>query len=142
MHKSIAGVLRWLPALLVMSVIFIASATSAPDLPDLGRLDLLVKKSGHVVIYAALAIAFWYALGWRQGARRLAWVLALLYAATDEVHQLFTPGRHGWWLDVLLFDALGALLGLWLAGMVVQRLYYSNSRSSSSSSPHSSRRSR
>lgn len=141
MPKSLAAVARWLPAVLIMSAIFIASAISAPDLPDLGRLDLLLKKGGHVVIYAALAIAYWFGLGWRRESWRTAWVLALLYAATDEVHQLFTPGRHGWWLDVLIFDALGAFLGLWLAAKVIQRVSYSNSRSSSSSSPHSSRRS-
>jgi VanZ family protein len=141
MSKTRSIVVRWLPSVLVMSLIFVASATSGPDVPNLGPLDLLVKKGGHVVIYAVLAVSYWYALGWKRDARRLAWLLAVLYAATDEVHQLFTPGRNAWWLDVVLFDALGALLGLWLAGKIRLRMDYSNSKSSSSSNPQSSRRS-
>jgi VanZ family protein len=141
MPKTRSTLARWLPSVLIMSLIFVASATSGPDLPNWGPLDLLVKKGGHVVIYALLAVSYWYALGWKPDARRLAWLLAVLFAATDEAHQLFTPGRHAWWLDVVIFDALGALLGLWLAGKIRLRMGYSNSRSSSSSSPQSSRRS-
>jgi hypothetical protein len=141
MSRLFSIVVRWVPAMLTMSIIFLFSAISAPDMPDLGPLDLLVKKAGHVIVYGALAVAFWYALGWRRDMRRLAWLLAVLYAVTDEFHQYFTPGRHPWWLDVALFDALGALLGLWLAGKILSWLSYSNSRSSSSSSSQSSRRS-
>ena len=141
MPKTRSILVRWLPSVLVMSLIFLASATSGPDLPNWGPFDLLVKKGGHVMIYAVLAVSFWYAMGWKLDLRRLAWLLAVLYAATDEAHQLFTPGRHAWWLDVVIFDALGALFGLWLAGKIRLRMGYSNSNSSSSSSPQSSSRS-
>lgn len=43
----------------------------------------------------------------------VAWLIATAYAATDEVHQLFVPGRGGQVTDVLL-DSAGALLGVWL----------------------------
>jgi VanZ family protein len=42
----------------------------------------------------------------------LAWILAVLYAATDEIHQILTPGRHPSPLDVLLFDGGGAAIAL------------------------------
>ena len=48
---------------------------------------------------------------------------AALYAATDEVHQLFVPGRSGQVSDVLL-DSAGAIAGLALLGgirFLVQR---------------------
>jgi VanZ family protein len=38
----------------------------------------------------------------------LAFVLTTLYGITDEIHQLYVPGRHGQPADVL-FDAAGAL---------------------------------
>ena len=44
-----------------------------------------------------------------------AWALAVLYASTDEFHQLFVPGRTATLRDVLI-DAAGAALGLWLWG--------------------------
>ncbi|HEY8449741.1 MAG TPA: VanZ family protein [Bacillota bacterium] len=47
-----------------------------------------------------------------------AWLLATLYAATDEWHQRFVPGRTGSLTDVGI-DAVGALLAL--AGIGVRR---------------------
>jgi VanZ family protein len=38
----------------------------------------------------------------------------VLYAATDEFHQSFVPGRKPWIWDVVVFDNLGALIALWL----------------------------
>ncbi|MBQ2251230.1 MAG: VanZ family protein, partial [Lachnospiraceae bacterium] len=37
---------------------------------------------------------------------RLAFVMTALYAATDEIHQLFVPGRAGRVTDVLI-DCIG-----------------------------------
>ena len=66
--------------------------------------------------YALLALAYWRALGFRREKRWLAWMLALAYAATDEFHQSFVPGRSPSVLDILVFDNMGALISLWLAG--------------------------
>lgn len=41
----------------------------------------------------------------------LPWAIAAVYAATDEFHQLFVPGRSGQISDVIL-DSAGALAGL------------------------------
>ena len=43
----------------------------------------------------------------------LPWLIAAGYAATDEFHQLFVPGRSGQISDVLL-DSAGALAGVWI----------------------------
>lgn len=51
------------------------------------------------------------------------WVVTTAYAATDEMHQLFVPGRSGQVSDVLL-DSAGAIAGLALLGgirFLVQR---------------------
>ena len=48
----------------------------------------------------------------------VAWGCAALYAATDEVHQLFVPGRAGLFTDVLI-DATGAAIGLLVAGSII-----------------------
>jgi VanZ family protein len=57
------------------------------------------------------------------GGRRpwLAWLLAVLYAATDELHQSLVPGRHPSPVDVLLFDNVGALVGVWLYSLALRR---------------------
>jgi VanZ family protein len=107
---------RWIPATIIMAVIFIFSSTPAVDLPNYGFWDTLVKKGGHMTGYGLLAGSYWYGLGFnRKKGCWLAWLLAVLYAATDEFHQSFTPGRHPSPVDVLLFDGGGAALALWLA---------------------------
>lgn len=43
----------------------------------------------------------------------LSWAFCILYAASDELHQLFVPGRAGLITDVCI-DSAGALLGILL----------------------------
>jgi VanZ family protein len=103
---------RWIPAILVMAIIFVSSATPSTRLPNYGFWDTLVKKGGHMTGYGLLAGAYWYGLGFDRKKGWLAWLLAVLYAATDELHQSFTPGRHPSPVDVLLFDGGGAAIAL------------------------------
>ncbi len=105
-------VIRWLPALGMMAVIFGFSSIPAAEMPHFDWADFLVKKGGHMTGYALLALGFWHGLGWAPRRRGLAWLLAVLFAVTDEFHQSFVPGRNPSWVDVVVFDALGAALGL------------------------------
>jgi hypothetical protein len=114
MSKVIQIVLRWLPSLCVMLIIFLISARLPSELPDFDWADRLVKKTGHMMGYALLAASYWRAMGFQQEKRWLAWCFAVLYAVTDEFHQSFVPGRHPSIWDVLIFDNLGALLSLWV----------------------------
>ena len=79
-----------------------------------------VRKSAHLTEYAVLALLFWRAFRKpvKNDPRPWSWRLAgigllgvMLYAATDEVHQLFVPGRFGTFHDVLI-DTTGGALGL------------------------------
>jgi VanZ family protein len=121
MQSLLRGFLRWLPAALVMTVIFMLSSVPASELPQLRNLDFVARKAAHMLGYGLLAVAYWYALDFKSDRRNWAWLLALLYAISDELHQFITPGRHPWWVDVVVFDAAGALLGLWLADWIVRR---------------------
>jgi VanZ family protein len=116
MLKPLQIVLRWLPALLMMLIIFVASAQPSSALPTFDWADRLVKKGSHILGYALLAISYWRALRFMPKKWPLAWLLAILYAVTDELHQSFVPGRFASVSDVLIFDNLGALLALWLSG--------------------------
>lgn len=77
-------------------------------------LDHLVRKTAHFVEYAVLAAAWvWHFI--MQGKRiytgaGLSILITSAYAATDEFHQTFVPGRSGQLSDVLL-DSCGALTG-------------------------------
>ena len=106
---------KWLPALLMMGIIFWFSSHPADELPNFDWADAIVKKSGHVLGYAILAFLYWYGVGVDRNKRWLAWLLAIAYALTDEFHQSFISGRHPSIWDVLIFDNIGALISLWLA---------------------------
>lgn len=114
-------ILNWVPALVVMGVIFWFSAQSGEELPVFSWADKIVKKSGHMIGYALLAFWYWYALGWQSNRRWLAWLLAVLYAMTDEYHQSFVPFRSPSVWDVLVFDNFGALISLWLTNRYMQK---------------------
>ncbi len=98
----------------MMLVIFIFSARPSSEMPSFGLLDYVVKKGGHMLGYGLLALAYWHGLGLVNGKKWFAWGLAICYAITDEIHQSFVPGRHPSSMDVLVFDNLGAILGLTL----------------------------
>jgi VanZ family protein len=112
---------NWLPAILMMCVIFWFSSQPADELPNFNWADAIVKKSGHMVGYGLLAFTYWYALDMNKQKRWLAWVFVILYALTDEYHQTFVRGRHPSIWDVMIFDNVGALISLWLTTVYIKR---------------------
>lgn len=88
-------------------VIFRLSALSSPQVP--GRFGPL----GHFGEYAILAALVFIAAGPRRGvlaAALVAVAAACGYAATDELHQAFVPGRMPDVIDWLV-DTAGAITG-------------------------------
>jgi VanZ family protein len=98
---------RWLPVVLWAAVIFALS--SVPSLSSgLGAWDVVLRKLAHLTEYAVLG-----ALLARALPELAAQWLGTAYAAADELHQHFVPGRHGALLDVAI-DATGVLAGILL----------------------------
>ncbi|MDX6512351.1 MAG: hypothetical protein QOE36_1855 [Gaiellaceae bacterium] len=96
----------WLPVLAWAGLIFALS--SIPDLgTGLGTWDLVLRKFAHATEFAILGALLLRALG-RVGP---AVFVAVLYAASDELHQHFVAGRHAAPLDVAI-DSAGVLLGI------------------------------
>lgn len=107
MQKVKRLTLQWLPLVLWMAIIFVVSHQPSDAIPRYGTWDVLLKKGGHLVAYAILAV-----LARHAGlSHRASLILALLYAITDELHQRFIPGRTGRPLDVMI-DFVGALMGV------------------------------
>lgn len=111
---------RWGFSLLMMGTIFAFSSTPGSDLPSFASFDSLVKKGGHMLGYGLLATANWHGFDFRRNRSWLAWLFAVLYAATDEFHQSFVPGRHPSPVDVFLFDGGGAAIMLLIASRFIK----------------------
>lgn len=86
-----------------------------------------VRKAAHFLVYGGLGallygdfLLFHWSRPMKAG---WAWVVGTLYAASDEIHQLFVPGRSGQLRDVLL-DSAGVAAGIllaWAVGLLYQK---------------------
>lgn len=97
----------------------------APNLElDIRSLNHIARKNAHFFAYLVLGVLVINALrvsGVRGYSRiGLALLICVLYAISDEVHQIFIPGRSGEVRDVLI-DSAGSSVGI-LVYMVVGRL--------------------
>ncbi|QQK80360.1 VanZ family protein [Salicibibacter cibi] len=84
---------------------------------DFETFHTLIRKAAHVAVYVVFGIFAVHALRVSTTAGRMrrivlwAWLLCVCYAITDEVHQLFIPGRSAEVSDVVL-DSIGAIVGI------------------------------
>ena len=76
------------------------------------QIDHVVRKSAHAAEYAVLGVLLCGVFVDSEKRRKwlVAWGISAFYAGTDEIHQLFVPGRNGNLLDVCI-DSMGALFG-------------------------------
>lgn len=102
----------WLPVILWAALIFTFS--SIPDLKSDFKEDFLLRKIAHGLEYFILTFLSWRAF---RGSFKLgSWqqvlypaLLAVSYAASDELHQSFVKGRRGAVSDVLI-DSTGVAI--------------------------------
>lgn len=131
----------WLPPLGWMGLIFSASADTqsfrrssglfyplihwlfpALSADTIEGIHYVFRKCGHLTEFAILALLFWRAIRqpkrgdsrpWRWDEAGLALALVFLYAASDELHQVFVPQRTGMVSDIFV-DSVGGAIGLLL----------------------------
>lgn len=108
--------LGWLPAAAWLTMIFVLSAQ--PALPSPPGVN---DKQAHAFTYGVLAVLLLMGLvewRWRAVTRRVlltAFLLAVAYGVSDELHQRFVPGRTPEVADIVA-DAVGAALAMGAAG--------------------------
>ena len=90
----------------------------APDISlDLGSFNHIIRKLAHFTVYLILGILVANGLIYTRTSRintiLLALLICILYAISDEIHQMFIPGRSGQISDVLI-DSSGGLAGILL----------------------------
>ena len=83
-------------------------------------MQFLIRKGAHMSEYALLGVLLVLTLtAWGFGRRILAALgSGVFYAALDEFHQTFVPGRSGQVRDVLI-DSLGLCLGILFLHLVL-----------------------
>lgn len=78
-------------------------------------LQTLIRKGAHMGEYAILSVFLYYGFIHLQIRKiyLLTFIVSVLYACSDEIHQLFIPGRSGAIIDVCI-DSIGICIGLLL----------------------------
>jgi len=122
MRKILLFLRLWLPVGLWCGVIFYLS--SLPNLATpWGTWDIILRKGAHITEYGILAFLVWRAIFHSikiDLSKTYAWsgAISLLYAVSDEIHQIFVPTRHGSIYDILI-DGLG--IGLMVCFLIVRK---------------------
>lgn len=146
-HKQMKYIVAAITAAAIMVLIFIFSSQPArvsgglskeisrkllewfPVLNDritLGRLNYYLRKLAHFAIYFALGVCLTVAAGRQKKLPPLlvSILIGTAFAASDEVHQIFSDGRGPMVRDVVL-DACGVVAGSTLAtacGRLTQKM--------------------
>lgn len=99
------------------------------DIPVMGHFlagsftEHLLRKGAHMTEYAVLGILLVLCMyeyipeKWKKFRLPCAWIIGILYACTDELHQRFVPGRSGEIRDVMI-DSAGVLAGVVLISVI------------------------
>lgn len=140
-------ILLWGISVVIMAVIFAFSAQSRAESADLSMnvrglfskflqfiglgkyahselLHRFVRKCAHAFLYCSLGIsvaASCHESGWRKYGF-WAGMICFLYAVSDELHQMFVPGRGPLVSDVIL-DTIAAVVGIGVFWLIVRFLH-------------------
>jgi VanZ family protein len=135
-RKMFKTISRWGPVILWAGLIFTLSSISTLPALQINWWDFILKKSAHMLEYGIFYLLLVRALSrtldnnrelitWNSSGLKInpinikpqvflfAFVIAVIYAASDEYHQSFTPGRTPKVTDVG-FDTAGMLISFQL----------------------------
>lgn len=98
---------------------FLAGHTLSPEKREekIEQYVVWVRKGAHFSIFLLLGFLVvgllkeFHTITWKE--MFLAFVFSFIYACSDEIHQLFVPGRSGNIIDVVI-DSLGSYFGILL----------------------------
>mgnify|MGYP001061325517 FL=1 len=89
-------------------------------------MEYIIRKCAHMTEYAVFGILVFYQIKlyrlfekeWNRIV--MAVICVMIYASTDEIHQLFVGGRSGRFTDVLI-DTAGGFIGILAAAFIAAR---------------------
>ncbi len=114
------ALIYWSFTIIYMAIIFFISSFKGQILPlSIKGLDKIL----HTGIYTVLGFLSYFSFR-ESGAQKyvflLSFAFAVLYGITDELHQIYVPGRQASFGDIIA-DFVGAFLGCYSAAFVKRR---------------------
>lgn len=100
---------------------FVSLLEPITPVADTSLLSFLTRKAAHITIYFILGVLIYGAVRKHTSSRKKAILISigavLGYAALDEIHQLFIPGRSGEVRDVII-DTIAGTAGVFLHALI------------------------
>ena len=87
--------------------------TNLFNITNINLLSLIIRKLAHFTEYFILGILIYNLIHSYNKKIYIAIIICVLYAISDEIHQLFVPGRSCQLLDILI-DTMGSIVGIYL----------------------------
>ena len=96
---------NWIPALIMMTVIFLSSSTKGTTINETAFNTETYHIIGHLVLFFFLCISFY------KATKNVIYsiLLSVFYALFDEFHQKYTLGRSPSFFDIKV-DIIGAVM--------------------------------
>ena len=115
-------IIRFLPSILWMFFIFYLSSQQTTGIGGNSYWwRFFILKSFHIIEFAILAILLFFAINNYNHSL----FVGLIYAFSDEYHQMFTAGRNATLRDVF-FDLSGLFLGLFFLNLLLKISWIKN----------------
>ena len=138
--RKIYVVISWISVAACMVAIFCLSAQTADDSAELSGsfiraifqlIGIELEQDGirtvaHMLEFMGLALLIFnatYATWEKKATPLIAFAGTVLYAITDEIHQIFVPGRAFQISDILV-DSTGALIGVIASFVILKIILY------------------
>lgn len=119
---NISLLVIWMIFIFVMSSFSATESTNQSDIivtvisntiniSNIHLLAVTIRKLAHITEYLILGILAYNVFKEYYKSIHISILICFLYAISDEIHQIFIPGRSGQITDILI-DTIGALLGI------------------------------
>ena len=121
---SLLSVLIWMIFIFIMSS-FNASESSAQsniivnfisnifNINNIELISLIIRKLAHFTEYFILGILTYNLIKKYRKKYYIAIIICIIYAISDEIHQIFIPGRSCQITDILI-DSIGAITAIYI----------------------------
>jgi VanZ family protein len=119
--------LLYIPLIIYWIILFVLTTLPGNDLPNVGINDKIEHFIGYFVLGFLLSLTLLFQNKFLRIRKYFAFVsgfIIALYAALDEIHQLFVPGRDCEFLDWTA-DMIGASIGILLIIFLIKIFQYS-----------------
>lgn len=128
---SLLLVILWMIFIFVMSSFDASSSsnqsnfivdiiTSIINIKDTELLSFIIRKLAHFTEYFILGILVINLITKYDKKIIIAILLCIIYATSDEIHQIFVPGRSCQITDIMI-DSLGSIMGVYLYKLITKK---------------------